>query len=301
VRTFGDFEEHVLPSGQPVYYRDRDHSYWRDVEMRRGEYGGKGRLTGVTTVVAPYDWRPDNLMRWAAKSNGAGVAMLAAEALCCETLEEMRASLRWLETPESIWQALEDARATYEDLREEAGEKGTNVHKHALHELALGRPVPAYSEMTEQEKGFAGGIVAFFLDHDPETLQAEQVIADHDLGIAGRFDLRCIPRSRCEDRRCPCRQLMPGEIVLVDAKTSGYISLKAHAQLAGYEHGACVSGIGDSSAQWVLQVFEDGSYRLIPARATAEDFTVAVDLYRRAARIGRDIGADRRLREEVPA
>jgi hypothetical protein len=294
------FERADLPGG-PVYYRDSDHSYWREIAKRSGEWCGKGRLTGVSTVVGPMDFRPDALLRWAAKSNGAGVAMLAAEGLSLEDADDMRAALRWLESPESIWQALVDNHATFEDIREEAASRGTNVHKDSLHAMALGRPVPDFSEMTDEEKGYSMGVVGFFHDHDPETIQAEQVVADLELGVAGRFDLFCTPRARCDDALCPCHYLLPGETARIDAKTSGYISAKAHVQLGGYEHCAQVSGLDGSDAQWILQLAEDGAYRVILSHGTADDFRAALDVYRRSGRVGREANQARKAREAVLA
>ena len=301
MNVFEPFEKHVMPSGAAVYYRDSDHSYWSGIKGEPGKWAGQGRLTGVSTVVGPFDFRPDALLRWAAKSNGAGVAMLAADAMSCETVEEMRAELRWLESPESIWRALVEAQATFEDIREQAAGRGTNVHKDALHAMALGRAVPEFSEMTEEEKGYARGVVAFFHDHEPQTLQAEQVIADLKLSVAGRFDWRGVFGARCDDAICPCHLLLPGAIAMLDAKTSGYISNKAHVQLGGYEHGACVSGIGESDLQFILQLSEDGRYKLILSTGTAEDFAAGLDVYRRSGRIGREANQARKLREAVAA
>lgn len=298
---FSPFEVHELPNGTTVYYRDSDHSYWQAVEKRKGEWGGKGRLTGVSTVVGPFDFRPDALLRWAAKSNGAGIAMLAAEGLSLEDAEDMRGALRWLESSESIWSALRDAQATFEDLRGQAAERGTNVHLHALHALARGEPIPDLPKLTEEEHGYARGVIAFWHEHEPRPLQAEQVVADLELGVAGRFDLRCEPEARCERPTCPCHHLPPGAIAMVDAKTSGYLSNKAHVQLGGYEHCARTSGIGESDAQWTLQVTEDGGYELVLSTATAEDFAAGLDVYRRAGRIGREANAARKAREEALA
>ena len=37
-----DFEVHTLPSGETLVYRDRDHSYWRElVEKPNGEHVGR--------------------------------------------------------------------------------------------------------------------------------------------------------------------------------------------------------------------------------------------------------------------
>lgn len=282
--TRADFQEHEMPSGATCYYRDSDHSYWTDIKPKTkqpdSEWSGVGRLTGVSTVSAPVDFRPDNLMRWSAKTNGKGIAMLAADALELDDAESIRDQLSWLSDADSIWRTLEAHSLTYEDLRDEAGERGTNVHVHALHELASGKPVPAYEEMTDEERGRARGVTEFWLEHDVQPLQAEQVVLDLELGVAGRLDLRCI---------------LDGEPAIVDLKT-GFLALKHHTQLAGYEHCARVSALGETAAQYFLQVDEDGGYDLVPCRATVEDFIAAVDVYRRSGRIAKEAAADRRAR-----
>lgn len=90
-------------------------------------------------------------------------------------------------------------------------------------------------------------------------------------------------------------------MVLLDAKTSGYIPLKHHVQIAGYEHCCEVCGVGSCDAAWILQVDENGGWELAPGRATVEDFTQAVDVYRRAARVDREAKADRKARQEAMA
>jgi hypothetical protein len=281
----GGMERHVMPSGVEVWYRDRDHSYWRGAkENKAGEWSGTGRLTGVSSVVAPWDWRPDNLMRWAARQNGAGIATLAAEGLSLEDADDMRAALSFLKTGEHVWQALEDARLLYSDRSEDAATRGTNVHKHSLQALATGVTVPDRTRMTDEEWGYALGVMAFWVDCDPVTDLAEAVVCDPDLGVAGRLDFVGTITYRGMRVRA-----------LVDAKTSGFIPTKHHVQLAGYEHCAQVCGHDRTDVQLILQVAEDGTYNLLPSCATARDFTTGVDLYRRAARIGRDFNAVRKL------
>lgn len=282
----GDAELHTLPNGNQVVYRDRDHSYWLSVAPD-GNGGSKcsGRLTGVTSVVSPFDWRPDNLMRWAANRNCDGVAALAAEGLSAGDLEDMRACLRWLTSGESITTALEDARLHWTQTRDDRSASGTNAHQYALHALAQGYPVPDFSKFSPEEQGFARGMMAFWHECEPEPHYAEQIVADLDLGVAGRFDLICDLTYRGVRHRA-----------LVDAKTTekGFLPTKHHAQLAGYEHCAQRVGIEPTEIQLILQVFPDGSYVLTPACATADDFLAAVDLYRREARIKRDVNAHRR-------
>jgi len=44
----------------------------------------------------------------------------------------------------------------------------------------------------------------------------------------------------------------------------------------------------------ILKVAEDGTYTLIPGRASREDFITAIEVYRRAAAIKRAARADRK-------
>lgn len=290
----GAFEKHVMPDGSLVYYRDSDHSYWRDIKRdpKKG-YGGTGRLTGVSTVVAPFDWRPDNLMRWAARTNCDGIAALAADGMGADDVHEMRACLRFLATGDGIWNALADARMLYSDRRDDRATQGTNVHKFGLAALAEGQPVPVFPSMTDEEKGYARGIMGFWHECEPEPIASEQVVLHSELGVAGRLDLLATLHGTYRGRR------FAGERALVDAKTSGFISTKHHVQVAGYSSCAEASGHDPVDLMLVLQVGPDGSYELVDVQADADDFETAVQIYRRAARIGN--AARKQAREAIAA
>lgn len=274
VETVGAFEKHTLPNGVVVYYRDSDHSYWAEIQPKRdGGYSGikDARLTGVSTVVAPFDWRPDNLMKWAARIDCEGVSILAAEGLSQEDAEDMRACLQFLTTGGSIVDALTDARLHHTQTRDDAAERGTNVHKHALQALADGRPVPSFDRLTVEEAGCARGVMGFWHECEPEPLASEHVVADRDLRVAGRLDLICrIGAGR-----------YAGATALLDAKTSAFLPIKHHVQIAGYRHCADKSGLPGTDLGLILQVRPDGSYELVKAQATPEDFALAVSVYRR--------------------
>ena len=117
------FTEHEMPNGTACWFRhtaadgSEDHKYYRQIEPVRkreldGAWKGVGRLAGVTTVVAPCDFQPNALMRWAAKTNGVGVAELYARAVREAEREheagrgEVELDLSWLEDSGSIWRAL---------------------------------------------------------------------------------------------------------------------------------------------------------------------------------------------------
>lgn len=269
-----DFEVHTLPSGETLVYRDRDHSYWKElVEKPNGEQAGKGRLTGVSTVVGPMDWQSDNLMGWAARLDREGVAALAADSF---SSSDALASLGWLASGESIGIALDGAELSWRQTRDKAATRGTAVHTHALNALASGEPVPAFEQMTGEERGYAEGVTAFWLDHNPKVIAAEAVVADLELGVAGRFDLLAE---------------IDGRIVVLDAKTSKYLSAKFVAQIAGYALLLERSGYQKPEAGAVLQVREDGSYSLIEMEIVEDDFTMALAVYRRAAEIKKRLRA----------
>lgn len=281
-------ERHELPDGGAVFYRDSDHAYFREAAKRGGEWAGKGRLTGISTVAGPFDFRPDSLMRWAARSNGEGVAMLAAEALSsCEDVGELRSALGWLGSADSIWQALTDAGATYEDLRDARATEGTNVHKHALHALATGRPVPDLSALTAEERGHARGVMACWHECEPETEASEYVVADLGLGVAGRPDWRGTVLFNGLRHRA-----------LMDLKTGGVFN-RAHVQVAGYERTSVACGWEPTEVQLILKVDEDGGWELVPCEADAEDFEASVVTYRRAGKLGSRTRAAYRAREAL--
>lgn len=256
----------TLPNGTRCYYKDADHSYWRCKPD-----GGRGkRLTGVSTVCAPLDWKPDNLMRW--------VSSL--------TLEGVTRAFAGQEVPSDPHELLTRLRALsldWESIRDEAAERGTNVHEDMLHALATGEDIPDLHELPPDRRGYGQAVMKWWFDHDPKVLQAEQVVLHEEEGFAGRFDLRCE---------------IQGVTHLVDLKTSGFIPTKAHAQLAGYDLGAIESGFGPSTCLVIVQVADDGTYRQLPVRAEHEDFLAAVRVYRAAGRIG---GAAKKDREAVPA
>lgn len=266
----GNGERIDLPSGLSIYYVDENHSYWRcKGDLTRGK-----RLLGATTALKPLDFKPDGLMRWAARKNGTGIAMLASEGLSLEDVEDMRSALSWLNSAEGIWSALTEAELTYEDIRDAAATTGTRIHEQVLGALCAGEKVPSLAELPPEERGYGQAMLAFWRDHDPTPLQVEQVVADEEIGVAGRFDFR--------------GELATHEgICLIDAKTgSGFIPVANHAQLALYDYLAECSGIGVSDQLLILKLVEDGSYELLEAQATHADALAAVDLYRRAGRIG---------------
>lgn len=268
---YGPFERVDLPKAT-VYYRDENHSYWEGCKRKpNGEWSGSGRWTGVSTVIAPWDFRPDSLMRWVEKL----------------TLEGVVRGFSGRSLPDDPWALrtlLEQRGLTWEQIRDEAAQRGTNAHELMFHALAMGETVPNLDELPPEQRGYGQGVLKWWSDREPEVLQAEQIVCSPEHRIAGRLDFR----GRVKD---PFR---PG-IGIVDLKTSGFIANKAMVQPAGYDIGCIHSGLAEEPADWymVLQVDEYGGYREIISPATHADFLLSLSLYRRAAELGKAAKAAR--------
>jgi hypothetical protein len=295
-----DGERVDLPNGQSLWYFDEDHSYWR----HNPDTGKRGRrLTGVTTVVKTLDHDPSNLLRWAAKTQCIGVAELYESTVVTDGDD----ALHWLSTQDSIWRALTEHELTFEHVRDRAAKRGTNVHEIAFQALGMGRPVPDLDRLTDEEQGHAKAIMAFWLDHEPDADCVEQIVYSERLGVAGRLDFL----GSINGYDGPC---------VIDAKTGKYLSAGAHAQVGGgYRLLAVEAGLADALRDsevgaaeglvpelhdaadritpLLLQTREDGTYELIPAEGTPEQFEAAVTAYRAAGKINGAAARARKARQ----
>lgn len=277
------FEEHLLPDGTVIHYRDSDHSYWSEVTQKKdGTLSGKGRLTGVSTVSNPFDWEADPLISWGARLENQGVSELVRRDLEAWQQsgrpDDMGFALTWLESGETITQALRDNQLTWRDIRDRAADRGSAVHKHALHALSQGEQV-AFEQLDDEQRGYAQGVTGFWLDHEPQVIAAEAVVADVDARVAGRFDLLCE---------------IGGELVMVDAKTSKYLSPKFVVQISGYAKLAEACGYGAATSGAVLQVTAEGTYNLVRFALAPDAFDQALGVYREAAELRKMLRAARK-------
>jgi hypothetical protein len=272
-----------LPSGDSLWFYEADHSYWR----HNPETGERGRrLSGVTTVCKPLDYNPENLIRWAAETQCKGIAELY--------LREPAEYLHWLTDPGLMWKRLNEEGLTYDQIRDLAGDEGTNVHKAAFQELAEGKPGLDFSGFNLREIALAEAVASFWFDHDPSASQVEQVVYSKRLGVAGRLDFRGRLGAKCANPICACQEA-DGPPGVIDLKTGGFISCAAHAQVGGgYPLLAEESGFGGSNWAAILQVFDDGSYEFFRAEGSPESFECAVEAYRVAGKIN---GAAAKARE----
>lgn len=263
-------ERVTLPSGEQLFYFDADHSYWRV-----NDKGSRGRrLTGVTTVVKTLDHDPSRLLNWAAKTQLIGVAELWAT----------DAPSQFFADETTLWEALKANQLTWEDVRDRAGSRGTDVHRLVFEALANGLD-PWTVTMTDEEKGYAAGVVKFWQEEEPEALLVEQIVYSERLGVAGRLDFYGSIKSR-------------EGVGIIDLKTGGFLSASAHAQVGG-GYVTLVQESGWDPPVWsaMLQV-KDGDYTLVEAEGTPESFEAAVVCYREAARINSAASRARKARNE---
>lgn len=274
-----------MPSGEKLIFVEDGHEYWRFNE-KTGKRGR--RLTGVTTACKSLDIDPSNLLKWAARTQMIGAATLVEQVGTDRALDLMR-------DPDACWQELELRQLTYNDVRDKAAVEGTRVHEQAMEALALGKPSPDTSGMSEAEKGKADAVAAFWFDHAPKVQLVEQIVYSERLGVAGRLDLVAELTMDCEDPGCSCHDddlIGPG---VIDLKTGGFISAAAHTQVGGgYPLLLQESGFDPVGWGLILQVKEDGTYDLIRATGTTAGFEIAVLNYREAGRIN---GAHRKARK----
>lgn len=290
-----DFELHKMPNGTAVFYRDADHSYWPAKED-----GSRGRrCLGVTTPVKCFDGSPDGLLRWAARTGYIGIAELAAPIVSLGSdPDQIVAELSWLTSQDSIIRRLNESGLDFESVRDQAGEKGSNVHEKALQAMAMGKPVPDLDSMTDAERGLSQAVMRFFLEHEPEVDLVEQVVYSGRLGAAGRLDLfATLPK-------------LGGEKFVIDAKTGKWVFEAAHVQVGGgypcLLRDAGFVGEDELPRGLILKLHEDGTYRLIDAQGTPAEFELAVLVHKARNRIKREAKnahdratVDRKLAAEI--
>ncbi|CAN5869811.1 hypothetical protein BH24ACT15_BH24ACT15_29940 [soil metagenome] len=246
----------TFPDGTGFYYVDESHAYYRAKPE-----GGRGkRLTSVSSLVKPFDFKPDNLMRWAAKQTCAGVVLLDKPD-------------GWAADADKIWDTLTESKLTFNDLREAKATTGTLVHA-AFESLANGFDVDL-EEFAEADQGYVLSVLEWWAREQPEVLNVEQFVYSEEHGFTGRFDLRAVRRAS-------------GSPTLIDLKTSGYIGTAYHVQLAGYALAAEECGVGGCGDTMILKAHEDGRVATeVEGLATAQDFLHALAVYRSAGEIER--------------
>src|SRR5206468_461315 len=89
--------------------------------------------------------------------------------------------------PHELRTALEALGLRWYQIRDEAAERGTNVHRQMLQALAAGGDVPDLDDMPPEQRGYGQAVLRWWAARDPEPLQVEQCVYASEHGCAGRL------------------------------------------------------------------------------------------------------------------
>lgn len=267
-------EKITLPSGSQLMFFPEEHSYWRV-----NKNGARGRrLAGVTTVCKTLDHDPSRLLGWAARTQLIGVAELARRE------QEWDG---WLDSQETIQQALVQHRLTFEDVRDAAGARGNTIHERVFEALAFGADPAGLVDLdtlTLDERMAFEGAVAFWRDFQPQPILVEQVVYSERLSVAGRLDFYGSIKGRAGNG-------------IVDWKTGRYLGAAAHAQVGG-GYPLLLEESGWPAPDWSVMVqVADGGYEVVEAEGTRDHFEAAVRCYRAAGEINNAAARARKQKE----
>lgn len=201
---------------------------------------------------------------------------------------------RYVGWPEfdQVLEEIKSQKLTVNHVRDKAGDRGTNVHK-ALELWADTGTIPVPDVFGPEERGYVQGLKDFLYDSEATPLASEVMVGSLEWGFAGRFDLIAeIPEGRHvfvhrtkKGRGDRCEEIPAGKWLL-DLKTSKDVYASHMLQLAGYELAYQECYGEDTDFQGVIQVSEDGRYKLVQSRATPYHFKSLKQLYDSLKEIG---------------
>lgn len=178
-------------------------------------------------------------------------------------------------TKESVVALLVKHKISINHQRDKAADRGTNVHK-ALEYWADNNVMPDPAVYPEHERGYVEALRAFLLDSRAVPVASEVMVGSLEWGYAGRFDLiaelegtvctHYTPKGRGD------REEQVSGKWLLDLKTSKDVYASHQLQCAGYELAYRECYGEETDFQGVVQVSEDGRYKLVKSRATIEHF-----------------------------
>lgn len=143
-----------------------------------------------------------------------------------------------------------------------AADRGTSIHD-ALNRLALGE-LPTLADFPVADRGFVQALVRWWLEHEPEFVAVEQIVASRRYGYAGRFDLLVkYPDSE--------------ELVLADLKTGKDVRPDSHfRQLQGYKTAWQEMGRAPIDRMEIINCRQGGEYVVAQAKVAEEHWLACV-------------------------
>ncbi len=284
----------VTPSGLEIYFQAGPKRLYklRESGFYKGEWVEVPSMSDVKDILdkAGLPW-------WGQSVGVRGTLTLAAEGLVNlahvePVMIDGLVDLIHGNKGKGIKGLLSQHKITVNHTRDEAGDRGTSVHK-ALENWAENGVMPIADVYPPHERGYVQGVVDFLVHSGAEPLDSEVMVGSLEYGFAGRFDLIAqIPDGaevyvhRTEKGRGDRMEKVPGGQWLLDLKTSKDVYASHQLQCAGYELAYQESFGGATDFQGVIQVSEDGRYKLVQSRATVEHFIALKGLYDALKEIG---------------
>lgn len=228
--------------------RARSRGYW----WRPAGSDRRERMVSVTTVLGVL--AKPALIRWAEAQGAAG-------AVRAERMGELDGV-----EPEQAVERVRTLGLGADAARDEAAGRGLDTHAVLEAWMTEGRP-PNVAEFEPEVRGYVQGLASWLVEHDPELVWSERVIAHPDQRYAGRADLRA---------------RIDGRDVIVDLKTSrsGRSYPEAHIQVAAYAAAEVACGEDPPDGTMVVCVGPDGSFEAIAGCAAPDAFERVLAVHR---------------------
>jgi hypothetical protein len=265
-----------LPNGATV-------EFWDSVgtdglpQQRRYRVDGE-RLPSISTVAGSFD-KPA-LMPAAVKKQEQAIIDLAASGVDIGKISqpELRSKLR-------------ERGTHYDDQWGIARKRGDVAHDVLLRRFIRDGEVPDLSDFGPDQRAWIQAGMKFMLDHRPEPLAIEYMVASLEHGFAGRADLAAMVGER---------------LTAVDLKTVTEWHYKKDRDgdptdqllapydenltaLAGYEIARVESGYLATDRQWIVRLGPDGEYDIHESTAPPELFLSALTAYTLKGHVGKAV------------
>jgi hypothetical protein len=272
----------VLPNGVTV-------EFWDSIGLdglpaqRRYRVDGE-RLPSISTVAGSFD-KP-LLMPAAVKLQEQAIIDLAASGVAIGkmTQPELRSALR--------------ARGThYDDQWGVARTRGDVAHDVLLRQFIRDGEVPDLAAFGEDQRNWIAAGMKFVLEHQPDPLAVEYMVASTEHGFAGRadlaalvgelltaVDLKTVSRWHYEKERDGSVKIgddgLPVKLPPFDENLLA---------LTGYEIARVESGYIATDRRWIVRLGPDGEYDVYESTKEPEDFLAALRAYVTKGRGGRSV------------
>lgn len=159
---------------------------------------------------------------------------------------------------------LTEYKLTTNHVRDQAGDRGTTIHKAAEVYAATGE-APRPKAFIKEQQGYVQALIKFLDEKQPVFIETEVVVGSAEHDYAGTFDARVV---------------MDGRLGIIDYKTSRHIYLANFFQLAAYELASVECGYEPTDFQAVVRLGEDGEYEYEESKVTIQQWLDQLQAYR---------------------